>query len=107
MRDEAIRKARAEADEAIAAARGLADQRVVRAELKAVAVRNGIVDLDGLRLLDLSGIRMDECRRSGGAQANDRGSQAAQAMAVRRRPPAAVSRGRRPSRHRPPSWPSI
>ena len=67
-RDEGIRKARAEADEAIAAIRTAADQRVVRAELKAVAVRSGIVDLDGLRLLDLSGVKMDDAGEVQGAE---------------------------------------
>ena len=60
VRDEAIRKVRSEADEAVAAMRQAADQRVIRAELKAQAVRGGIVDLDGLRLLDLTGVKLDE-----------------------------------------------
>ena len=36
------------------------DARLVRAELKAEAVRAGIVDLDGLKLLDLSAARLNE-----------------------------------------------
>ena len=69
VRDEAIRKMRTEADETIAAMRAAADQRVVRAELKALAVRSGIVDLDGLRLLDLSGVKLDEAGEVQGAEA--------------------------------------
>ena len=47
-------------DEAVAAARDEARQRVVQAELKAHAVRSGIVDLDGLRLADTSAISVDD-----------------------------------------------
>ena len=36
------------------------DARLVRAEFKAEAVRAGIVDLDGLKLLDLSAARLNE-----------------------------------------------
>jgi len=35
-------------------------ERVLRAELKVHAVRAGMVDLDGLRLLDTSGLTLDE-----------------------------------------------
>ena len=45
------------------------DARLVRAELKAEAVRAGIVDLDGLKLLDLSGATLNERGEvEGGAQ---------------------------------------
>lgn len=37
-----------------------ADQRLIRAELKAEAIKNGLVDLDGLKLLDTSGVKLDE-----------------------------------------------
>jgi hypothetical protein len=67
-REEAVRNVRAEADEAIAAVQAAAEQRVVRAELKALAVKSGIVDLDGLRLLDLSGVRLDETGEVHGAE---------------------------------------
>lgn len=39
-------------------ARSLA--RVIRAELKVEAVRAGMIDLDGLKLLDLDAVRLDE-----------------------------------------------
>jgi hypothetical protein len=38
----------------------LSEQRVIVAELKVEAMRAGIVDLDGLRLLDTDQIRLDE-----------------------------------------------
>lgn len=45
------------------------DQKLIRAELKAEAVRAGIVDLDGLKLLDVSGAKMNERGEvEGGAQ---------------------------------------
>jgi len=37
-----------------------ADQRVIRAELKAEAIKAGMVDLDGLKLADLSTVKLDE-----------------------------------------------
>jgi hypothetical protein len=57
-RDSAIAAARAESERAIAEAVNAANERIVRAELKAHAIRAGIVDLDGLKLLDLSGVKL-------------------------------------------------
>lgn len=37
-----------------------ADARLLRAELKAEAIRAGMVDLDGLKLLDLSGVALTD-----------------------------------------------
>lgn len=37
-----------------------ADQRVIRAELKAAAIKAGMVDLDGLKLADLSKVKLDD-----------------------------------------------
>jgi hypothetical protein len=37
-----------------------AENRLIRAELKAEAVRAGILDLDGLKLVDTSGVRLNE-----------------------------------------------
>ena len=37
-----------------------ADARVMRSELKAIAVKHGMVDLDGLQMLDLSKLTLDE-----------------------------------------------
>jgi hypothetical protein len=53
-------KARAEAEKVVAEARSAADQRVIRAELKAAALKAGIVDLDGLKLLNTSDVKLDE-----------------------------------------------
>ena len=36
------------------------EARLIRAELKAEAVRAGMIDLDGLKLLDMSSIRLNE-----------------------------------------------
>jgi hypothetical protein len=51
-------KFRADAEKTVAEARSAADQRVIRAELKAAAVKAGIIDLDGLKLLDTSGVKI-------------------------------------------------
>jgi hypothetical protein len=54
-------QARAEAAEAaLAAAQAEAQARLVRAELKAEAIRAGMIDLDGLKLLDLSQVAVDD-----------------------------------------------
>ncbi|HET6183231.1 MAG TPA: hypothetical protein VFA03_06505 [Acetobacteraceae bacterium] len=44
----------------LAEVRQSAEARIVRAELKAEAVRAGIIDPDGLKLLDLSAAKLDE-----------------------------------------------
>jgi len=36
------------------------DTRLVRAEMKAEAIRAGMIDLDGLKLLDLSAVKLNE-----------------------------------------------
>jgi hypothetical protein len=48
------------AEAALAVVHAETSARLVRAELKAEAVRAGMVDLDGLKLLDISQIRVDE-----------------------------------------------
>jgi hypothetical protein len=54
-------RARAEAAEAtLADARAQANARLIRAELKAEAVRAGMVDLDGLKLLDLADVSLNQ-----------------------------------------------
>ncbi len=54
-------RARAEALEAkLRAAMQDAEARLIRAELKAEAVRAGMVDLDGLKLIDTSQIKLGE-----------------------------------------------
>ena len=44
----------------LAEARSAADARLLRAELKTEAVRAGMVDLDGLKLLDTSSLKLTE-----------------------------------------------
>jgi len=64
MTDETVEPAenwqlRAEtAEAALARAQAEADARLIRAELKAEAVRAGMVDLDGLKLLDTTEVRL-------------------------------------------------
>jgi hypothetical protein len=44
-------------------------ERIVRAELKAEALRAGMIDLDGLKLLDVSRVKLGENGEVEGAQA--------------------------------------
>jgi hypothetical protein len=54
-------QARAEiAEAALAAAQAQVNEKLVRAALKAEAIRAGMVDLDGLKLLDLDQIAVDQ-----------------------------------------------
>lgn len=53
-------KVKTEADERMAQTVSAADQRIIRAELKAEAIKAGMVDLDGLKLADLSAVKLDE-----------------------------------------------
>jgi hypothetical protein len=54
-------QARAEmAEAALAAAQAQAQAKLVRAELKAEAIRAGMIDLDGLKLLDLADVQLTE-----------------------------------------------
>jgi hypothetical protein len=69
LREEGIAAARSDADARIAAANATANERIIRAELKAHAVKAGIVDLDGLRLLDVSKARMNDAGEVEGAEA--------------------------------------
>lgn len=56
----AAKRAQQEADEKVANAGKAANERIIRAELKAVAVKAGMVDLDGLKLADLSKVTLDD-----------------------------------------------
>jgi hypothetical protein len=51
------------------AANTAADQRVIRAEMKAAAVKAGMVDLDGLKLADLSTVKLNDQGEVEGADA--------------------------------------
>lgn len=44
----------------IAEAQAAAEKRIIASELKAVAIKAGIVDLDGLKLADLSSVKLDD-----------------------------------------------
>ena len=44
----------------IAEAEGKANERIIRAELKAEAIKAGMVDLDGLKLADLTTVKLDD-----------------------------------------------
>ena len=45
------------------------NERIIRAELKAEAVRHGMIDLDGLKLIDASALKVDEAGEVRGAAA--------------------------------------
>jgi len=67
--EEAAAKAATDADAKVKAAQDAADQRVIRAELKAAALKAGMVDLDGLKLADLSSVKLNEAGEVEGAEA--------------------------------------
>ena len=68
-RDASIAAITRERDEAIAATRNEATGRVIRSELKAHALRAGIIDLDGLRLADASALSLNDDGLVVGAEA--------------------------------------
>lgn len=55
---DALTKAAKEAEDKVTAATSAANERIVRAELKAAALKAGMVDLDGLKLADLSKVKL-------------------------------------------------
>lgn len=57
---EAADKAINEATEKLTAAEKAANDRIIRAELKAEALKAGMIDLDGLKLADLSKVTLDD-----------------------------------------------
>lgn len=57
---EAAQKAVDESAAKVAEAHTSATQRVIRAEMKAAAIKAGLVDLDALQMLDLSSVKLDE-----------------------------------------------
>lgn len=62
-------KAAKDADEKIVAGTKASNDRIIRAELKAVAVKAGMVDLDGLKLADLSTVKLNDAGEVEGAEA--------------------------------------
>jgi hypothetical protein len=61
--------AKVEADTKIKDASTAADQRIIRAELKAAALKAGMIDLDGLKLADLTKVKLNEAGEIEGAEA--------------------------------------
>lgn len=66
---EAADKAKAEAEAKITEATTAAQARVIRAEIKAAAIKAGMIDLDGLKMLDLSGVKLNDAGEVDGADA--------------------------------------
>jgi hypothetical protein len=58
--EEQREKDRVDADAKVKATNSAADARVIRAELKALAVAAGMVDLDGLKLADLTTVKINK-----------------------------------------------
>lgn len=58
--EDAAAKTKADSEAAIAKARTDADARVIRSEVRAEAVKAGMIDLDGIKLLDLSKLKLDD-----------------------------------------------
>ncbi len=61
--------ANAAAEQRVTEASKAAEQRIIRAELKAAAIAAGMVDLDGLKLADLSTVKLTEAGDVEGADA--------------------------------------
>ncbi|PUA19590.1 hypothetical protein [Glaciimonas sp. PCH181] len=66
---DALAKAGTEADAKVAAATQVANDRILRAELKTVALKAGMIDLDGLKLADLSLVKLNDAGDVEGADA--------------------------------------
>lgn len=67
--EEAAKKAQEEADAKTKEADSKANERIIRAELKAAAIKAGMVDLDGLKLADLSTVKLNDAGEVEGADA--------------------------------------
>lgn len=68
-REAGVAAAARERDEAVAMIRSQANDRVIRSELRAHAMKAGIIDLDGLRLADLTKLSLSEDGDVVGAEA--------------------------------------
>ena len=66
---EAAEAAQRAADEKVTTSEKAANDRIIRAELKAAALKAGMVDLDGLKLADLSTIKLNDAGEVEGAEA--------------------------------------
>lgn len=67
--EEAALKATKYAEELTAKAKADADTRIIRAELKAAALKAGMIDIDGLKLADLSKVTLKDDGTLDGADA--------------------------------------
>lgn len=65
----AAKKATEDATNTVTAAQKAANDRIIRAELKASALKAGMVDLDGLKLADLSKVKLNDAGDVEGADA--------------------------------------
>ena len=65
---EAAQKAQAAAEAKMAEAQAQANARIVRAEMKALAIKAGIIDIDALALADLSGVKLNDKSEVEGAE---------------------------------------
>lgn len=63
----AAEKAAADANDKVTVAQKAANERIIRAELKASALKAGMVDLDGLKLADLSKVKLNDAGEVEGA----------------------------------------
>ena len=67
--EEAAKKAKEEADGTVSAANKAANDRIIRAELKAEAIKAGLVDMDALKLADLTKVTLKDDGTVEGAEA--------------------------------------
>ena len=58
--EDELSKTKKDGDEKVSAAQKAADERLLRAELKAAAVKAGLVDMDVLKLVDISPLKLNE-----------------------------------------------
>lgn len=68
LAEAAARRASEEAESRIKEATTAANERIIRAELKAAAMKMGMVDLDGLKLADLTKVTLNEQGEVEGAE---------------------------------------
>jgi hypothetical protein len=66
---ETAKKAKEEADGTVSAGKKAADERIIRAELKAEAIKAGLVDMDALKLADLTKVTLKDDGTVEGAEA--------------------------------------
>jgi len=67
--EDRAKKAAEESESKVKEATTAAEARIIRAELKAAALKAGMVDLDGLKLADLSNVKLNEAGEVEGADA--------------------------------------